>query len=69
MFEYGAPLVAAYAERYSNIWEVAENAVKKLTGWIAGYTSNTYLTRNLLGLQPLPDRFADLKTTFQVIIR
>jgi hypothetical protein len=69
MFEYGAPLVAAYAERYSNIWEVAEDAVKKLTGWIAGYTSNTYLTRNLLGLQPLPDRFADLKTTFQVIIR
>jgi hypothetical protein len=37
--------------------------------WITGYTSNTSLTRNLLGLQPLPDRFADLKTTFQVIIR
>jgi hypothetical protein len=69
MFEYGAPLMAAYAERYSNLWEVAENAVKKLTGWIAGYTSNTYLTRNLLGLQSLSDRFADLKTTFQVIIR
>jgi hypothetical protein len=43
--------------------------VKKLTDWIAGYTSNTYLTRNLSGLQPLPIRFADLKTTFQVIIR
>jgi hypothetical protein len=64
MFEYSAPLVAAYAERYSNIWKVAENAVKKLIGWIAGYTSNIYLTRNILGLQPLPDRFADLKTTF-----
>lgn len=69
MFEYGAPLVAAYAERCSKIWEVATDATKKLTGWIAGYISNTYLTRNLLGLQPLPDRFAALKTSFQVIIR
>jgi hypothetical protein len=56
MFEYSAPLVALYAERYSKIWKVAEDAVKKLTGWIAGYTSNSHLTRNILGLQPLPDR-------------
>jgi len=42
--------------------------VKRLTGWIAGYTSNTYLTRNILGLQSLPDRIANLKTTFQVVI-
>lgn len=69
MFEYGAPLVAAYAERYSTIWEMTTDAAKRLTGWIAGYTSNTYLTRNLLGLQPLPDRFAGLKTSFQIIIR
>jgi hypothetical protein len=69
MFEYGAPLVASYAERCSKIWKAAEEAVRWLTGWIAGYTSNTYLTRNILGLQPLPDRFANLKTTFQVIIR
>ena len=69
MFEYGASLVASYAERHSKIWEVAKDAMKRLTGWIAGYMSNTYLTRNLLGLQPLPDRFANLKTTFQVIIR
>jgi hypothetical protein len=69
MFEYGAPLVASYAERYSKIWKVAEDAVKKLIGWIAGYTSNTHLTRNILGLQPLSDRFANLKTTFQVVIR
>jgi hypothetical protein len=69
MFEYGAPLVASCAGKYSKIWKVAEDAVKKLTGWIAGYTSNTHLTRNILGLQPLPDRFANLKTTFQVVIR
>jgi len=50
MFEYGAPLMASYAEKYSKIWKVAEDAVKKLTGWIAGYTSNTHLTRNILGL-------------------
>lgn len=69
MFEYGAPLMAAHAEDRSKIWESTQDAVKGLTGWIAGYSSNTHLTRNLLGLQPLPDRFADLKTTFQVIIR
>lgn len=68
-FEYGAPLMAAYAERCPKILDSAQDAVKRLTGWIAGYTSNTHLTRNLLGLQPLSDRFADLKTTFQVIIR
>lgn len=26
MFEYGAPLVASYAERYSKMWGVAEDA-------------------------------------------
>lgn len=69
VFNYGAPLVAAYAERCSKTWQSTSEAIKKLTGWIAGYTSNTYLTRNLLGLQSLPDRFAALKTTFQVVIR
>lgn len=69
MFEYGAPLVAAYAERCSQIWQSTSEAIKKLTGWIAGYTANSHLTRNLLGLQSLPDRFAALKTSFQVIIR
>lgn len=69
MFEYGAPLVAACAESCSQMWQSTSEAIKKLTGWIAGYTSNTHLTRNLLGLQSLPDRFAALKTSFQVIIR
>lgn len=56
MFEYGAPLVAAYGECCKGIWEAAVDAVKNLTGWMAGYESNTYLMRNLLGLQPLPER-------------
>jgi hypothetical protein len=68
MFEYGAPLVAAFAEGLSALWTTTIEATKSLTGWIAGYTSSTYLTRSLFGLQPLPDRFADLKTSFQLIV-
>jgi len=69
MFEYGAPLVAAHAKSYPKLFEVAVGTAKKLTGWISVYTSNIYLTQNLLGLQPLPDRFAALKTSFQAILR
>lgn len=69
IFEHGAPLVAACAERCWQFWEGTENAVKRLTGWISGYGSNTHLTRNLLGLQSLSGRFAGLKTLFQVVIR
>jgi hypothetical protein len=68
MFEYGAPLVAAFAEGLSDVWATTLEATKSLIGWIAGYASSTHLTRSLLGLQPLPDRFADLKTSFQLII-
>lgn len=63
-FRDGALLVAAYAERCSQFWEGTKGAVKRLTGWISGYESNTHLTRSLLGLQPLPDRLASLKTLF-----
>lgn len=69
IFEYGAPLVAAYAERCSQIREGTKGAVKRLTGWISGCESNTHVTRNFLGLQPLPYRLASLKTLFQIIIR
>jgi hypothetical protein len=68
MFEYGAPLVAAFAEGLSTLWTATIEVTKGLTGWISGYTSSTHLTRSLLGLQPLPDRFADLKTSFQLIV-
>ena len=68
MFEYRASLVAAFAEGLSTLWTTTIEATKSLTGWIAGYTSSTHLTRSLLGLQPLPDRFADLKTSFQLIV-
>ena len=68
MFEYGAPLVAAFAEGLSTLWTTTVEATKSLTGWIASYTSSTHLTRSLLGLQPLLDRFADLKTSFQLIV-
>jgi hypothetical protein len=64
MFEYSAPLVAAFAEGLSTLWTTTIEATKSLTGWIAGYTLSTHLTRSLLGLQPLPDRFTDLKTSF-----
>jgi hypothetical protein len=50
MFEYGAPLVTAFAEGLSTLWTTTIEATKSLTGWIAGYTSSTYLTRSLLGL-------------------
>ena len=50
MFEYSAPLIASYIEKYSKIWKVAENAIKRLIGWIVGYKSNTHLIRNILGL-------------------
>ena len=68
MFEYGAPLVAAFAEGLSNVWATTLEATKSLIGWIAGYALSTHLTRSLLGLQPFPDRFADLKTSFQLIV-
>jgi hypothetical protein len=50
MFEYGAPLVAVFADGLSTLWTATVEATKGLTGWIAGYTSSTYLTRSLLGL-------------------
>jgi hypothetical protein len=68
MFEYGAPLVATFAEGLSNVWATTLEATKSLIGWIAGYASSTHLTRSLLGLQPLLDRFTDLKTSFQLIV-
>jgi hypothetical protein len=69
MFEYGAPLVAAFAKGPSDVWTSTLESTKGLTSWIAGYTSNAHLTRSLLGLQSLPDRFADLETSFQLVVR
>ncbi|KAK2979211.1 hypothetical protein RJ640_003141 [Escallonia rubra] len=69
MFEYGAPLLAAWAENDPGLWRETQEASKTLFGWISGYTSFPHLTRNLLGWLDLPRRFAALKTLFQVVIR
>jgi len=69
IMEYGAPLTAAYAERKPQFWAVYEDAINGLVAWISGYDSRIGVTRNVLGLYPLRDRFAALKSGFQVIIR
>lgn len=54
--------------RISNPWRAraaCRTIVKRLTACISGYESNTHLTRNLLGLQSLPDRFLSLKNLFK----
>jgi hypothetical protein len=50
MFEYGAPLIAAFAKGLSDVWTTTLEATDSLIGWIAGYASSTHLTRSLLGL-------------------
>ncbi|SMY30366.1 unnamed protein product [Zymoseptoria tritici ST99CH_1A5] len=64
MFEYGAPLLAAFAEDSPKFWDETTKDVAKLTKWISGYASNPYFTRNLLGISALPSRFKALKTGF-----
>ncbi|SMR55819.1 unnamed protein product [Zymoseptoria tritici ST99CH_1E4] len=67
MFEYGAPLLAAFAEDSPKFWDETTKDVAKLTKWISGYASNPHFTRNLLGISALPSRFKALKTGFQVV--
>ena len=68
IFKYDTPLIAAFAKGLSTLQTTTVKAIKSLTGQIASYTLSTYLTRSLLSLQPLPDRFVDLKTSSQLII-
>ena len=70
IFEYGAPLVAAYAETDPTFYDstVAE-LFSALVGWIAGSKANPNLTANLLGLEPLESRFRALKAMFQLNLR
>jgi hypothetical protein len=70
MFEYGAPLVAAYAETDPTFYDgTITKPFSDLVGWIAGGKANPGLTTNLLGLEPLESRFRSLKAMFQLNLR
>jgi hypothetical protein len=76
MFEYVAPLMAAFAEGHSSSDCSSffdDPAIKDpfgdLIGWIAGSKTRVELTANLLGVEPLSRRFAGLKSLFQVNLR
>jgi len=73
MFEYGAPLVWAWAaESTGNAaqFRQALGQYKDLVSWIANSSSNRHLvTANLCGLLSLEARFQQLRTAFQRVIQ
>lgn len=73
MFEYGAPLVWAWAnESTESITQFRQSTAthKDLVAWIANSSNGRHLvTMNLCGLIPLEYRFQQLRTAFQPVIQ
>ena len=69
MFEYGAPLAWAWKQTLpsrSTQWATATSEPwKALVAWIGGSKTASRVTRNLLGLPTLENRFESLHTSFQ----
>ena len=69
MFEYGAPLVWAWAQEYQEEFYQATTEWKTLMGWITNTSSRRYLlTANLCGLSTLEGRFTHLRASYQLIL-
>ncbi|CZR65588.1 uncharacterized protein PAC_15488 [Phialocephala subalpina] len=68
MFEYGGPLVWAWAKSHMPEFETAVAQWKELMNWISGCNGRHYVTANLCGITTLKDRFQHLFTKYQLIL-
>ena len=69
MFEYGAPLVWAWAQQNRAVFNETIREIKPLMAWIANSSeSRAKVTMNLCGLSSLPKRFQRLSTAYQLIV-
>ena len=69
MFEYGAPLVWAWAEQNADnkaTFRTATDSWKDLVGWVMSCHRDSYgAAANLCGILDLPLRSSHLRTAFQ----
>ena len=69
MFEYGAPLVWAWAKDNQEAFDHATSGFKDLMGWISNSSDSRFkITANLCGLSSLKARFQRLRTAYQLIL-
>jgi hypothetical protein len=72
MFEYGAPLVWAWAQESPanmNQFETSTHAFQDLMAWVGNYAGGRHgITANLCGLLSIRDRFQQLATAYQLIL-
>lgn len=69
MFEYGAPLVWAWARNNPEAFHRATHGFKDLMAWVSNTSDSRYLiTANLCGLSTLARRFQRLSTAYQLIM-
>jgi hypothetical protein len=69
MFEYGAPLVWAWARDNREAFHCATHGFKDLMAWVSNTSDSRYLvTANLCGLSTLARRFQRLSTAYQLIM-
>jgi hypothetical protein len=69
MFEYGAPIVWAWAQDHLQEFLHAIAGVKALMGWISNTSGSRHLvTANLCGLPSLTGRFQHLSTAYHGIL-
>jgi retron-type reverse transcriptase len=70
MFEYGAPLVWAWAQQNREEFDQVVAGFKDLIAWIANTSDRRWrMTANLCGLALLPTRFRHLSTAYQLILK
>jgi hypothetical protein len=69
MFEYGAPLVWAWAQNHPDEFQRATSGFRKLMGWVANRSDKRWrITANLCGLSQLDGRFQHLKTAYYPVL-
>jgi hypothetical protein len=72
MFEYGAPLVWAWAKenpQHQEAFQLACSGFKDLMAWVSNTSDSRHLvTANLCGLSTLRRRFQRLSTAYQLIL-
>jgi len=73
MFEYGAPLVWAWAKEDAanrSHFNASATGVKELMAWIGNYSGGRHrVTANLCGLLLVQDRFQHLHTTYHHVLK
>jgi hypothetical protein len=69
MFEYGAPLVWAWARENEEAFHLATARFKELMAWVSNTSDARWMvTANLCGISSLPTRFQRLSTAYQFIL-